>query len=196
MARNLRKEILHVEFDVSKMTRKYGTLPSATADGWGSAEAGHLPIGIYSATNGKALLPAGAMVTEVYTICTETFADDASGSAASIKIGWDGSGTGSASGEDDDEFIADTAAGSAPFTAGSHMSTVVGTSSIVMGSNAADVDTAAEFAAVLAAKYTRQTAAGEIVFELTADEVTAGKIHLYIEAVSRYYTIHNISWRF
>ena len=51
MARNLKKEILHAEFDVTKMLRQRGTGLSAAIDGYGGAEAGHLDEGIYSATN-------------------------------------------------------------------------------------------------------------------------------------------------
>ena len=182
MGRTLNKKILHAEFDVTKMLRKYRTSDTTAADGYGSGEAGHLAIGVYGATNGGATLPAGALVTEVWIVCATTFADDSGGSAATLALGLDATGTASVT--DEDEWVAATNAGSAPWTAGTTTSIIQGRNAIAMGTNAADVDTAAELAPVVAAKCVRQTVAQEVVLTLAADAVTAGVAHVYVEYIS------------
>ena len=87
MARNLRKEILHAEFDITKMLRKRDTEGNAAIDGYGGAVAGELEIGTYSATNGTALIPEGAIITDVWMVCTTAFTDDTGGSAATVSFG-------------------------------------------------------------------------------------------------------------
>ena len=175
------KKVLYAEFDVTKMARKYKTTETATADGWGTAEAGHLPEGVYGPTNGPCILPDGALVTEVWVICSTTFADDSGGSAATLALGLDATNTASVT--DEDEWVAATNAGSAPWTAGTMTSIIHGRSAIVLGSNAADGDTAAELGALVAAKCVRQTASQDVVMTLAADAVTAGVAHVYVEYI-------------
>ena len=175
------KKVLYAEFDVTKMARKYKTTETATADGWGTGEAGHLPIGVYGPTNGPCILPDGAFVTEIWVICSTTFADDSGGSAATLALGLDASNTASVT--DEDEWVADTNAGSTPWTAGTMTSIIQGRNAIVLGSNAADGDTAAELGALVAAKCVRQTASQDVVLTLKADAVTAGVAHVYVEYI-------------
>ena len=175
------KKVLYAEFDVTKMARKYKTADTAAADGYGSAEAGHLPIGVYGPTNGPCILPDGALVTEVWIICSDTFDDDSGGSAATLALGLDATNT--TSGTDEDEYVAATNAGSAPWTAGTTTSVIAGRSAAVYGSNAANVDTAAELSAVVGAICVRQTASQDVVLTLAADEITAGVAHVYIEYI-------------
>ena len=175
------KKVLYAEFDVTKMARKYKTTETATADGWGTAEAGHLPEGVYGPTNGPCILPDGALVTEIWIICSTTFADDSGGSAATVALGLDATNTSTVT--DDDEWVAATNAGSAPWTAGTMTSIIHGRSAIVLGSNAADGDTAAELGALVAAKCVRQTASQDVVMTLAADAVTAGVAHVYVEYI-------------
>ena len=87
MARNLKKEILHAEFDITKMARARGTSSTAAIDGYASAVAGELEIGVYSSTNGASIIPEGAIITDVWMVCSTIFADDASGSAATVSFG-------------------------------------------------------------------------------------------------------------
>lgn len=175
------KKVLYAEFDVTKMARKYKTAETATADGWGTEESGHLPTGVYGPTNGPCILPDGALVTEVWVICSDTFDDDSGGSAATVALGLDATNTTSVT--DDDEWVAATNAGSAPWTAGTTTSIIHGRSAAVYGTNAANVDTAAELSAVVGAICVRQTASQDVVMTVAADAVTAGVAHVYVEYI-------------
>jgi hypothetical protein len=242
MARNLKKEILHCEFDVTKMLRQRGTALSAAVDGYGGTTADHLDAGIYSATNGAGMIPEGSIVTNVWAVCTTAYADDSGGSAATVKFGIQG--------VDDDEFWVAADAGSAPTSAtgdilgtgiyhsiagsypmlhGSETKdfgsiadgneeeedvTVTGaalgdfaiaslgadttdmqltasvtaadTVTCVFSSSGSTVDLASTTLSVLVIKNQpgiRQTVSGEVVMTSAVDEITAGKVDVYIEYI-------------
>ena len=240
MARNLKKEILHAEFDVTKMLRQRGTGLSAAIDGYGGAEAGHLDEGIYSATNGAAIIPEGAIITDVWMVCSTIFADDASGGAATVSFGTTNgaaeffpavattvlSNGVSAAGiiksnivgdhpillgtsetkdfgeiADGNELEEDVAVSGAAIgdvalaTLGvdtvdlqvTASVTAADTVTVVVSSSGSTVDLASTSLNAIVIKgteATRETVSGEIIMTTAADDITAGKVDMYVEYIA------------
>jgi hypothetical protein len=117
-------------------------------------------------------VPAGAIVTGGYGIVRTAF-DDGDDESTTVSIGY-----------------AATAAGLMAATAGSALNAITNKAFTLLpgcptlGSNAADGDTAAEFAGLVADAYIVTTARTAITVTLSNDtDFTAGKIDVYIEYV-------------
>ena len=171
MARNNHmnnKFVAVAEFDITKMTLQSD---DSTA-GWNGSV---LPVGSYSATNGKCLLPDGALLLKAYYFVSTTFSDDDATENAEIELGYTG---------DTDAFVDDIdiqtsdATGADIWDAGAH-GTKVGYASAADASQ----DTNIEDAALRSASFIKLTADKEVLMTVSDDQLDAGALTLYVEYV-------------
>jgi len=173
MARNnhMNNKFLAVaEFDVTKMTLQSD---DSTA-GWDGSV---LPVGSYSATNGKCVIPDGALMTKAYYVVHTTFSDDDATENAEIELGY--TGTTDAFVLEFDIQTSDADTGIDIWDAGAH-GTKVGFPN--MGADGAH-DSQAEHAALVAATWVKLTADKELLMTVTDDQLDAGFMTLYVEYV-------------
>tara|TARA_Y100001938_G_C7858515_1_gene314392 strand:- start:78 stop:587 length:510 start_codon:yes stop_codon:yes gene_type:complete len=163
MARNNHmnnKFVAVAEFDISEMSAWTGSV---------------LPVGSYSATNGKCVLPDGALLIKAYYYVDETFSDDDATEDAEISLGYTGALDAIV---DDIDIQTSDATGVDIWDAGAH-GTKIGYASAADASQ----DTNIEDAALRSASFVKLTADSEVLMTVTDDQLDAGSLTLYIEYV-------------